>query len=80
MSFMRNNGTNSNTNPNSRNLNDPAEGLAPPFRPANAFSTTEAEPAPTADNLMDRLSDAREPRAVERDPRTIPTPPDRCDV
>jgi cytoskeletal protein CcmA (bactofilin family) len=78
MSFMRNNtGNNSNANTN-RNPNDAGEGLAAPFRPVSAFSTTEAEPAPAPDNLMERLDDARSPRVVERDPRTIPTPAERC--
>ncbi len=77
MSFMRNNGSNPNNNPNMRTP-EPAESLAPPFRPVTTFPNPDTEAPQTADNLMDRLADSREPRVVERDPRTIPTPPDRC--
>jgi cytoskeletal protein CcmA (bactofilin family) len=75
MSFMRNNGNNAN---GTGRPNEGSEGLAPPFRPANAFSTTEVEPAQPPENLLERMDDARTPRVVERDPRTIPTPPERC--
>jgi len=78
MSFMRNN-TGSNANSNSRNPNDPADGLAPPFRPATSFGVSEVEPAPSETSFGERIdSSLNQGRVVERDPRTIPTPPERC--